>query len=85
MNDTFKIVQYVKKTIGKNNIRLDLHLGNIMKRGSEIVITDPMASNKAIQYNSDIQDAIEDLALYKKHELKKLKKIKVGPSSTKKD
>lgn len=85
LNDTFKIVQYVKKTIGKNNIRLDLHLGNIMKRGSEIVITDPMASNKAIQYNSDIQDAIEDLALYKKHELKKLKKIKVGPSSTKKD
>jgi len=86
--DTFKIVQFVKKTIGKNNIRLDLHLGNIMKRGSQVVITDPMANNKAIQYNTDIEDAIDDLALYNKKELekKKVKKnIKVGPSSIKKD
>lgn len=79
--DVFKIIQDLKKITGPKAIRLDLHGGNIMLRGDTIVISDPLVNNKSIGFNQELEDMLYDLQA---GALKK-KKIKIGPSSVKKD
>ena len=57
--DTF--VQMYDKIPGINKMLVDLHAGNMMKRGNTIVITDPLIDTKDLEFNETMARQLKTL------------------------
>lgn len=61
ITELFDLFKKMMKYPGMSKLNIDIHSGNIMMRGHDIVITDPVNSGKDTKFNKDLMAQIKQL------------------------